>query len=401
MPDCPEQEGKSSSQTCSPLASLDATVTLSSVTREIESKLSSALPLPPDSRNTTSICDLPKKRKRQTSPDTPPKKHWGINGATSDASKLGDNNFFVFQSKAFQFPRIEDKTTIIVRPVASFTSESSRIEFDETLPSNAPMPKVHWHDPQRGDEAHPAKGKQKSPSNFRATKKTSVLAPPPKDATRQPKQYETTSNPKKRRASNSEGHQRKRQEVPVDQEDSIPVIYQPDLAKKNRGRPPKVKEGQEGPTSGSVQPARRKKKGQSSHAVSGLQETVEGFSRLDHVPCSMLLIIMLDRSMKEDINRSENWLWPQKHVMVEEDFILEDQATTQLEDCPLATASDIIHTHKPPLCVNPPIWAQVRDNTLRYNKLSSAILSSPAKKFVKPFIGSGAIKVVFILRTMQ
>ena len=416
VPDRPEGEAKISSQTCP--SSLDPTSL--SVTHKIES----TSPLPPDFQNTN---ELPKPRKRQTSPDTPRKKHRGINEATSDASKLGDNNIIKFPSEVVQISWIDDKATTIVPPVTSLTSESTRIELDETLPSNAPMPKVHWHDPQRSDEAHPATGKQKSRSNPKATKKTSVLAPPPKD---QPKQYETTSNAKKRRASNSEGHQR--QEVPVDQEDSIPVIIQPDLAKKKRGRPPKVKEGQEGSTSGSVQTARRKKKdqplesqtqlnaatvvpfsgqsvdmtqetsitcqwilfpAQSSHAVSGLQENVEGFSRLEHVPCSLL-----DWSMKEDMNRSENRLWPQEHVLVEEDFISDNPAATQMENCPLST--DIFHTRRLPLCVNPPIWAQVRDNTLRYNRLSSAIPSSPAKKFVKPLIGFGAIKVVFTLRTM-
>ena len=41
-----------------------------------------------------------------------------------------------------------------------------------------------------------------------------------------------TSNPKKRCASNAEGHQCERQKVPVDQEDSVPVIVQPDLKAK-------------------------------------------------------------------------------------------------------------------------------------------------------------------------
>jgi hypothetical protein len=48
------------------------------------------------------------------------------------------------------------------------------------------VPKIH--DPQRDVEAHPAQGKQKSRSNSRASTR-------PKDATCQPKQYETTNNP--------------------------------------------------------------------------------------------------------------------------------------------------------------------------------------------------------------
>ena len=50
------------------------------------------------------------------------------------------------------------------------------------------------------------------------------------------------SNPKKRCASNAEGHQRERQEVPVDQEDSVPVIVQPDLkAKRSTPTPQKFR----------------------------------------------------------------------------------------------------------------------------------------------------------------
>ena len=491
VPGCPEREGKGSSQTCPP--SLDPASL--SVTRKIEF-IPSTLPLPPDSQNTR---DLPKPRKRQTSPDTPRKKHQGINEATSDASKLEDNNNLEPQCLVWAcFERKEDIFSLSCPLVATPTSESTRIELDETvlsLPSNAPVPLIH--DPQR------------------------------EDATRQPKQYGTTSNPKKRRASNSEDHQCKRQGVPVDQEASVPIIVQPDLAKKKRGRPPKVKEGQEGSASITMQPAPRKKKdrplksqaqlsawtvvplsgqnvdmtqetsttacipfspaqhkgqevpvkqdsipiivqpylarkkrppkvkegqddsasitvqpapewkkdqplksqaqlnagtvvpfsgqnvdmmtqetsitscipfspSQSSHVVSDLQETVEGLSRHDRVPWSML-----DRGTKEEIiiNRPGNWLWTQEYGLVEEDFTLDCEAlaATQMDDRP----TDIFPSQKPPLCVNPPIWAQVRDITLRYNKLSSAFLSSPAKKFVKPLIGFGAIKVVFILRTMQ
>ena len=514
VPGCPEREGEGSSQTYPP--SLDPTEL--SVTREIEFN-PSTLPLPPDPQNSS---DLPNPRKRETSPDTPRKKHRGINEATSDASKLGDNNNHEPQFQAWShFDRKEDAFSLGCPPVAAPTSEWTRIEHDETvlsLPSNAPVPKIH--DPQRGVDAHPAQGKQKS----RATKKTSVLTPRPKDATRQPKQYGTTSNSKKKLASSSEGHQRKRQEVPVDQEDSVPIV-QPDLAKKKRGRPPKVGEEQEGSASITVQPAPRMKKGrplkseaqlnpwpvvpvsgqnvdmtqetsitscttfspaqrkrqevpmkqedsvpiivqpgkkkrgrcpkvekgqegsasitvqpapgreknrplksqvqlnagtvvpfpgqnvdmtqetsitpcilssptQSSHAVSGLQETVEWLSCHDNVSRS------IDMDMKDEItNRSENWLCMQEHGCVEEDFILdcEAPAATQMDDRP----TDIFPAQKPPLCVNPPIWAQVCDNALRYNKLSSAFLSSPAKKFVKPSIGSGVIKVVFILHTMQ
>ena len=520
VPGRPEREGESSSQTCPP--SLDPTSL--SVTRKIGSN-PSALPLPPNSQNTS---DLPEPRKRQTSPDTQRKKHQGINEATSDANKLGDNNNLLPQSQTWsRFEWEEDALSLSCPPIASFTSESTRIELDETvlsLPSSAPVPKIH--DPQGGVEAHPAQGKQKSRSNFKATKKTSVLASRPKDATHQPKQYGTTSDPKKRRASSSEDHQWKRQDAPVDQ-DSVPIIVQADLGKKKRGRAPRVKEGQEGSASTIVQPAPRKKKvqplisqaqlnagtvipfsgqnvdmtqetsitscipfspaqcerqevpvqqdfvplfvqpdlakkkrgrrpkakegqegsasitmqpvsgrkidrplksqpqlnagtvpfsgqniditqvtpitfcipfslAQSSNAVSGLQETVEGLSRHDHLSWSML-----DRGMKEEkINRPENWLWtqPEEHGLVE-DFTLdcEAPAATQTEDRP----TDIFPAQKPPLCVNPPIWAQVRDNILRYNKLSPASLSSPAKKFVKPLIGSGAIKGVFILCTMQ
>ena len=64
VPGRPEQEGKSSSQTCPP--SLDPTSL--SVTRQMEYNPSS-LPLPPDSQDTTTIRDLPKERKgRQINP---------------------------------------------------------------------------------------------------------------------------------------------------------------------------------------------------------------------------------------------------------------------------------------------------------------------------------------------
>ena len=437
VPDYPER-GENSSQTYPP--SLDPTSL--SASREIE-VIPFTLPLPPDPQNTN---DLRKPRKRQTSLDTTPrKKHRRIDETISDASNLRDNNNL---KSHCSFGYREGKLNIIFRPVASSTSESTRIELDET--ANAPVPKIH--DPQRDVETHPSQGKQNSRSNFRATKKTSVLAPPPKDTTLQPKQYETTSNPKKRRASNSESRQRKRQEVLVHQEDSVPVIVQPDLAKKKRGRhakvkeeqegsvsvqpaprkeqggrAPKVKEGQEGSTSLTVQSAPREKDrplnshwqahlnagrvvpffgqnvdmtqksfwipAQSSYAVSGLPETAEGFRCHDYVPWSML-----DRENGE-INCSENWLCTQERVWVEEDSILdcENLAATKMEDRPTSN----FPTHKPPLCVNPPIWAQVCDNTLRLNKLSSTFLSSHAKKFAKPLIGSGAIKVVFILHTMQ
>ena len=367
VPDYLEREGKRS-QTCPP--SLDPTSL--SLTREIGFN-SSALPLPPDSQDTTG---LPKsrKRKRQTSLDTPRKRHWGINEATSNASKLGDNNNLEPhpRNRTCHFEWKEpNKLIMICRPVASSTSESTKIELDESvllLPSNPPVPTIH--DPQRGVEAHPVQGKQKSRSNSRATKKTSVLTPRPKDATRQPKEYETTSNPKKRRASNSDGVQHKGQEVPVDQEDSVPVVVQPDLAKKRRGRPPKVREEQEGSASVTVKAAPRKRRGgqpkkvkegqetsitsgippaaQSSHAISGLQEIVEGSPRNDHVSC---------RGMKEETNHSENWIRSEEH---EEDFDCEDPAVTQMEDCP----TNISPTHKLQLPVNPPIWAQVCDTTL-------------------------------------
>ena len=398
VPDCPEGEGKSSLQNCPP--SLDP-IPLS-VTRKIEFN-PSTFPLPPDSQNTT---NLPKPRKRQTSPDTPRKKYRGINEATSDASKLGDNNNFEPHSRVYFFKRKEGRSSTI--------DCRSRIELDKSvlsLPSNAPEPEIR--DPWRGVEVHSAQGRRKSCSNLRATKKTSVLAPPPKDATRQPKQYKTTSKP-----SNLEGHQRKRQEVPVDQVDSVPVIVEPDLVKKKRGRaqkvkeeqegsasvavqpapgkkrggrPPKVKEGQEGSISLTVQPTPRKKKerpfksqaqlnagivvpfsGQNvdmapetsitsfiplSPAQSSLAVSVEGFSRHDHVPWSTS-----DGGMKEGINHSVNWLWTQEHVLFEEGFILdcEDPAAIQMEDHP----TNIFPTHKPPLCINPPIWAQVCDNAL-------------------------------------
>ena len=387
VPDCPEREAKDSSQTCPP--SLDPTSL--SVTREIIEFHPSTLSLPPDSQNTS---DLPKPRKRQTSPDTPHKKHRGISEATLDASELGGNNNLEPPPKICHIVRKKEKLSIVCKPVASSRSELTRTELDETVlssPSNASVPKIH--DPQRGVEAHPAQGKQKSRSTSQATKKTSVLAPQPNDSTCQPKQYETTSNPKKRRASNSEGHQRKRHEVPVDQEDSVPTIDQPKLVKK-RGRPPNVKKGQEGSASLTVQPIPRKKMdrppksevqlntatvapflghnvdttretpltsffhfppAQAPHAVSGLQETVEGFLRHDHVPRSIL-----DGGIKEEINPSENWVRTQEHVLVE-DFILdcEAPAATQIEDRP----TDIFPTQKPPLSVNPPIWAQVCDNT--------------------------------------
>ena len=261
VPDCPERQGKGYLQTCPPLDP-----TSLSVTGEIELN-SSASPLPPDSQNTT---DLPKPRKRQTSLDTPRKKHRGINEATTDASKLGDCNNL--DSPAHCFRSVASSTS-------ESTSESTRIELDETLvslPSNAPVPKIH--DPQRDVEAHPALGQ-----NVDMTRK---------------------------------------QETPITS--CIPFF-----------------------------PA------QSSYAVSGLQETVEGI-RHDHVQS------MLNRGMEEEVNLSEDWLGTQE---LEEDFILdcEDPAATEMEDRPI----NIFPTHKPPLCVNPPIWAQVCDNTLRYNKLSA------------------------------
>ena len=296
VPDCPEREGKSYLQTCPP--SLDATSLSVTGPGEIELN-SSASPLPPDLQQNTT--DLPKPRKRQTSLDTPRKKHRGINEATTDdASKLGDCNNFELDS-----PAPDAEITVFDRSVVSSTSESTRIEFDETLlslPSNVP---------KRDVEAHPAQGKQNV--DMTPTQETPITS-------------------------------------------CIPFS-----------------------------PA------QSSYEVSGLQGTVEGV-RHEYVQ-SMLI----NRGMEEEINLSENWLGAQE---LDEDFILdcEDPAATEMEDRPI----NIFPTHKPPLCVNPPIWAQVCDNTLRYNKLSvQYFFSSPAKKFVKPLTGSGAIKAVFILRTMQ
>jgi hypothetical protein len=352
--DCPEQEGKSSSQTCPP--SLESSSL--SATRVIES-IPPASPLPPDSQNTT---DLPKPRKRQTSPDTPQKEHRGVNEATSDASKLGDNNDLEPHSKACHIE--EAKLKIICRPGASSTSESTRIELNKTILFRSNTPE---------------------PTNLAINKR------PPK--------------------------------VKEEQEDSASLTVQPVSRKKRGGRPPKVNEGREGSASLTVQPVPRKKKGrplksqdqldagtvvpfsgqnvdmtqetsnipfslaQSSHDVFGLQGR---FFYHDSWP-------LFNRGMKEGINRSENWVSMQENVLVEEGFIFEDPAATQMEDRP----TNVFATHKPPLCVNPPIWAQVCDNIFRYNELSSAFLSSPAKKFVKHLIGSAAIKVVFILRTMQ
>ena len=416
-PDCSEGEGKSS-QTCPP--SLDPTSL--SVTRENQIK-SSVLPSPPDSQDTT---DLSKPRKRQTSPDTPRKKHRGINEATSDASKLGENNNLEPHSRECHFEWKEaNKLTMVCRPVASSTSESTKIELVETVlffPSDPPVSEIH--DPQRRVEAHPVQGKRKSRSNSRATKKTSVPTPRSKDATLQ-----TTSNPKKRHTSDSDGHQHKGEEVPVDQEDSVPVFVQPVLAKKKRGRPPKVREEQEGSASVTVQPAPRKKRGQpqnvkeeqegsaslsdqlaprkkkdrpfkseaqfnagtvvpfsgrnvdmtretlitscipppaqSSHAVFGFQETLEGFS-CDHWS-------VVDRSTKEELF---NWScqWTQEHVLAE-DFYSEDPAATQMED----NSTNIVPNRRPQLSVNPPIWAQVCDNTFDSTNLAQHFFPVPPR----------------------
>ena len=512
VPGCPEREGESSSQTCPP--SLDSTSL--SETRQIGFNPSTT-PLPPDSQNTN---DLPEPRKRrQTSPDIPRKKHRRTNEATSDASKLGDDNDLIPQSQSWSHSECkEDTLSLSCPPVASSTSESTKFELHGmalSFPSNAPVPNIH--DPQRGLEAHPAQGKQKSRS-FRATKKTPVMAPLPKDATLQCKQHGTTGNPKKRRASSSEGHQRKRREVPVDQEDSVPITVQADLVKRKKGRPlklkegqegsasnmpfvsrkkkdrlleskvlslpraqlnagtvvpfsgqnvnmtqeisitsrthffsaqlkrqevpvdqessispdlvgkkggrsPKVKEGQEGSASMTAQLATKKAKDRplksqvlslsqaqlnAGTVVPFLKENVDMKQETSITSCIPFSPtrsshgvsgLILDRGTKEEIiNHSENWWSTQEHGLVEDDSTLdcEAPAATQMEDHP----TDIFPTQKPPLCVNPPIWAQVRDNTLRHNELSSTFLSSPAKKFVKPLIGFGAIRVAFILRTM-
>ena len=415
VPGYPEREGKSSSQTCPP--SLDPT----SLSETCQFKFyPSTLPLRPDSQNTS---DLSKPRKRrQTGPDTPRKKHRRINEATSDASKLGDDNNLIPQSQAWSHSDYKEGIlSLSCPPVTCSTSESTRFELLEkvsSLPSNAPVPNIH--DPQRGVEAHPAQGKQKSRS-LGATK-TPVMVPRPKDATLQRKQHGTTSNPKKRRASSSEGHQRKRREVPVDQEDSVPITVQPDLVKRKRGRPPKLKEGQEGSASNMPFASRKKKDRLLESKVLSLSQAqlnagtlvpysgenvdmTQETSITSCIPFSpaqsshAVSGLMLGRGTKEEIIiHSENWWSTQEHGLVEEDFTLdyEAPAATQMEYRP----TDIFPTQKPPLCVNPPIWAQVRDNALRYNKLSSTFLSSPAKKFVKPLIGFGAIKVAFILRTM-
>lgn len=233
-------------------------------------------------------------------------------------------------------------------------------------------------------------------------------------------QDETTSNPKRRRASSAEDCHHQRQGIPADQEDSVPLTVQSNPAKKKRGRAPKVKEYEQGSTSITMQLAPRKKNARSkalslsqaqlndgtvvplsgqtvgikhktsistcisftpaqqSGGVFGLQKTIE--EGHDHAPRS------LDRDMKEElINQSEN--------LVEENFTLDCEAP--------AMDDDIFPAQKPLLCVNPPIWAQVRDNTLRYNKMSSAFLSSPVKKYVRPSTGSEVIKVAFILRTIR
>ena len=87
VPGCSEQEEKSFSQTCPP--SLDPTSL--SVTRDpchIELN-SSTLPLPPESQNRTTVCDLVKTgKRRQTSPDSRCVKHRKFNEATWNTSKL-------------------------------------------------------------------------------------------------------------------------------------------------------------------------------------------------------------------------------------------------------------------------------------------------------------------------
>jgi hypothetical protein len=211
-----------------------------------------------------------------------------------------------------------------------------------------------------------------------------------------------TSNPKRRRASSAEDRHHQRQEIPADQEDSVLLTVQPNPAKKRRGRPPKVKEYEQGSTSITMQLAPRKKvrsKALSSSQAQLNDGTVVPFSGqtvgmrqgTSISTCNSFTpaqqpggvfwlqknieeghdhaLRSLDRDMKEElINLQEN-CWPaQEHNLTEENFTLDCEAPV-MDDHP----TDILPAQKLPLCVNPPIWAQVRDNTLRHNKMSSFI----------------------------
>lgn len=172
----------------------------------------------------------------------------------------------------------------------------------------------------------------------------------------QPMQDKMTSNPKRGRASS---FQHKRQEVPVDrdQEDSVPKTAHPNPVKKRRDRPTEVKEfEQEGSTTTTVQLVPRKKRGRppKSQASSLSQAQLnDGI-----VPCSGQVV-----GTKQEISISTciPFLpYTREHSdLAEEIFTLDcvAPAATQIKDHP----ADIFPTQKPPLSVNPPIWAQVRD----------------------------------------
>ena len=191
------------------------------------------------------------------------------------------------------------------------------------------------------------------------------------------KQDETTSNLRKRRASSSEVPQYKRQEVAVNQENSVLLT---EMALSLSEQNAEIKQETSISTCIPISPPQ-------PPDLFGSQETGEGRSRHDRILQS------LDRNMREEsINLPEILLLEQEHDLVQ-DFALgcvdptamlaQEEGLTL--DRVAAIKNYLIDTfppQKPPLGVNPPIWAQVRDNTLQYYKLSSTCISVQSRQEV-------------------
>lgn len=289
----------------------------------------------------------------------------------------------------------------------SKTQGLCKIEPDS---STHPLPSTSQntiYNSQRGLETHLAPKKQRSHSIGAAAKKT----PRPKDANvelrpvpnnvRQSKQDETITIPRRRPASSSEDRQHKRQKVPVDQEGSVPTTIHPNsvksrppkkseqenptvqLAKRERDRPPKSKvlsSTQAWPDVGMVVSfSRQKVEIKQEASISAFiplppaqPHDLQELSRHGCIPQPML-----DRNMKGLMNGNV-WL-AQDHGLTKEDLTLNCvvSAATQRDQL-----TDVFPTHKSPLDIQPPIWAQVCDNTSRYKKLSLAHISIQSRQEV-------------------
>ncbi|KAF8813860.1 hypothetical protein BYT27DRAFT_7334882 [Phlegmacium glaucopus] len=188
------------SQSCPP--SLDPTPGLSEAQNLCQNELgSSTLPSPPDPQNTPAVYEpLKISKKRQASPDTRPVKHRKSNGTASDTSKLCNvSNASITTQLANTLTKPDNQITnfgvgdnLEPRSQASnhlepscppLMSATSRSEFNKTalsLPTNPLVPNTY--DPQGGNEARPAQGKQRSrPILGAATKKTPVPPPRPRE----------------------------------------------------------------------------------------------------------------------------------------------------------------------------------------------------------------------------